>query len=81
MPWMHPSASRNVRKLLLFISRVSTLVYFEDAQVIVHLCYPVPFPIELVLIRTYNLGRRATADPRLRRRGHWDRLLDVKYRS
>jgi hypothetical protein len=46
---MHPPGSRNVRKLLLFISRVSTLVYFEDAQVIAHLCYPVPFRIELVI--------------------------------
>ena len=47
--WMHPPGSRNVWKILLFINRVSTLVYFEDAQVIAHLCYPVPFPIELVL--------------------------------
>jgi hypothetical protein len=46
---MHPPGSRNIRKLLLFINRVSTLVYFEDAKVIAHLCYPVPFPIELVL--------------------------------
>ena len=51
MLWMHPPGSRTFRKTLLFISRVSTLVYFEDAQVIAHLCYPVPFPIELVLDR------------------------------
>jgi len=25
-------------------------------------------------MRTYNLSRRAAADLRLRRRGHWDRL-------
>ena len=48
-PWMHPPGSRKVRKLLPFISRVSTLVCFEYAQVVAHLCYPVPFPIELVL--------------------------------
>jgi hypothetical protein len=27
-----------------------------------------------VVIRTQNLSRRAVADPRLRPRGHWDRL-------
>ena len=48
MPWMHPPGSRNFRNILPFTSRVSTF-YFEDAQVIAHLCYPVPFPIELVL--------------------------------
>ena len=49
MPWMYSPGSRNVRKILLFISRVSSLVYFNDAPAIAHLCYPVPFPIELVL--------------------------------
>jgi len=29
-------------------------------------------------IRTHNLGRRAAADLRLRPRGHWDRLPDVR---
>jgi len=28
-------------------------------------------------IRTHNLSRRAAADPRLRPRGHWDRLLVI----
>jgi len=27
-------------------------------------------------IRTRNPTRRATVDPRLRKRGHWDRLVD-----
>ena len=49
MPWMNQPGSRNFRKHFLFISRVSTLVYFEDAQVIAQLCYPIPFPIGLVL--------------------------------
>ena len=46
---MHPSKSRNVRDLM-FISRVSSLVYLEVSQVITHLCYP--FPIEIDLDRS-----------------------------
>jgi len=29
-------------------------------------------------IRTHNPSRRATVDPRLRPRGHWDRLITLK---
>jgi hypothetical protein len=28
-------------------------------------------------IRTHNISRRAAADPRLRRRGHWDRHFEI----
>jgi hypothetical protein len=31
-------------------------------------------------IRTHNPSKRAAVDPRLRQRGHWDRLLKEGYR-
>ena len=60
--------------LLYYISVILEVVKVRN--VLNWICVPMSFKLRIHapgMIRTHNTSKRPPADPRLRRRGHWDR--------